>query len=86
MEISIIVVAVIAVAAALILLVLIQLRIKKQTTAENSTPDSQNTHTQVSSAEEIALDYPNDLILNTGPPPYRQGMNKLGVWLGFDTF
>ncbi|XP_028399426.1 uncharacterized protein LOC114522856 isoform X2 [Dendronephthya gigantea] len=76
MEIFIIVVAVIAVAAALILLVLLQLRIKKQATAENSTPESQNTSTQASSVEEIALDYPNDLILKTGPPPYRQVMKS----------
>ena len=73
MEIFIIVVAVIAVAAAIILLVLLQLRIKKQTTAENSTESSQRTPVRTSIVEEIALDYPNDEILKNGPPPYRQG-------------
>ena len=74
MEIFIIVIAVIAVAAAIILLVLLQLRIKKQTTAENSTAVGRRARAQASVAEEIALDYPNDEILKNGPPPYRQGI------------
>ena len=73
MEIFIVVVAVIAVVAALILLVLLQLRIKKQSAAENAAANSRSTRTQVSVAEEIALDYPEDQILQTGPPPYRKG-------------
>ena len=73
MEIFIVVIAVIAVAAALILLVLLQLRIKKQNAAENAATSARNACVQVSPAEEIALDYPDDQILQTGPPPYRKG-------------
>lgn len=73
MEIFIVVIAVIAVAAALILLVLLQLRIKKQTAAENAARTARSTRVQVSLAEEIALDYPDDQILQTGPPSYRKG-------------
>ena len=74
MEIFIIVVAVVAVAAALILLILLQIRIKNQTEAENQAViNREAVRLQTSQIEEIALDYPNDPFLKTGPPPYRQG-------------
>ena len=75
MEVFIIVIAVIAVAAALILLVLLQLKIKRQNEVESSTTSRRTRveRTDRGPIEEIAVDYPNDLILKNGPPPYREG-------------
>lgn len=73
MEIIIVVIAVIAVTVAIILLALLQLRIQKQNSRANSTTRITREQSNQVQVEEIAEDYPNDEILKTGPPPYRQG-------------
>lgn len=77
MEIFIIVVAIVAVAAALVILALLQLRVKRQIVVGNAVRTQNITIENAisDSVDEVALDYPNDLILKNGPPPYLQGMN-----------
>ncbi|XP_046857024.1 uncharacterized protein LOC124450412 isoform X2 [Xenia sp. Carnegie-2017] len=78
MEIFIIVVAIVAVAAALVILALLQLRVKRQIVVGNAVRTQNITIENAisDSVDEVALDYPNDLILKNGPPPYLQVMKS----------